>query len=322
MLGMDFFSSDAFLTALAREYYRAKNFEIKTYGIGEHRVRLVEINGKKPAVNGPFYDYVKPLSSPAPTARTVRFIPKLVTRTVALDDREPRDDVPISVQDPAPLIIWDRFATWEDYLSFVKRRSANLLLKKRYLKLVREYGEPDFEFDDRNPEAFEKCILWKLNQYDGGNETLSNPRAVAMLRSLFDDGHLIISTLKIGGQYLSAHACAREPKCHLSLIPSYDQGFAKYGIGKELLHRMLEHSYRHGDEAFDFLQGGEPYKWNYATHLQILEAVGQPTLAHQIKVGSRQLAKEGIIKLSPALFLRLKALVLAARRLGPGLHRA
>ena len=322
MLGMDFFSSDAFLTALARDYYRAKNFEFRTYGLGAHRVRLVEINGKKPAVSGPFYDYVKPLSSPSPTSRTVGFIPKLVTRTVALDDREPLVSGPISVQDPAPLIIWDRFATWEDYLSFVKRRSANLLLRKRYLKLVREYGEPDFEFEDRSAEAFDKCLLWKLNQYEGGHETLANPRAVAMLRGLFDDGHIIISTLKIGGRYLSAHACVREPKRHLSLIPSYDQGFAQYGVGKELLHRMLEHSYRQGDEAFDFLQGGEPYKWNYATHLQVIEAVGQPSLAHRIKVGSRQLAKDGIVKLSPKLFLRLKRLVLAARLLTPGDRRA
>lgn len=321
---MDFFSSDPFLSALARDYYRAQEFEFKTYAVGDHCVRLVELNGKKPATSGPFYDYVKPLSDPVEAVPGISFLPRAVVGTVALDDREPLANAPMTVQEPALLITWSQFAAWEDYLSFVKTRSSGLLLKQRKcnMKLVQRYGEPDFEFENRDPEAFGKCLAWKLNQYAGGHEILSNPRAVGMLRRLFDEGHLVISTLKTDGRYISAHACFRESERHLSLIPSYNPSFSEFGVGKELLHRMLEHCYRQGDKAFDFLQGAEAYKWNYATHLQVIEAVGQPPLAHRVRSTSRRLAKDGIVKLSPTLFLQLKRLVLAARRFRSGGHGA
>lgn len=320
---MDFFSSDAYLTALARDHYRAKRFEIKTYEIDGYWVRLAEINGKNPAVSGPFYDYVKPLPGPSPAARTVGFIPKLMTRTIALEDRDPQSAAPQTDQEPAPLILWGRFPAWEDYLYLLKQRSPTLIKKQRSrnARLARDHGELSFAYEDRNPEAFDKCLLWKMNQYQGGHETLANPGATAMLRRLFEDGNLVVSSLKIGDRYISAHACAREQKSHLSIMSSYDQSFASYGVGKELLHRVLEHSYSRGDEAFDFLQGREAYKWDYATHLQIIEAAGQPPLTYRVKAKSRQLAKESIVKLSPSLFLQLKRLALAGIRIKHGIRR-
>ncbi len=319
---MDFFSSDAYLTALARDYYRAKSYELKTYHIGGRFVRLAEINGKTPAVSGPFYDYVKPVPDPPAGAPSVRFVPKLVTRTVALDDLEPRINAPETAQEPAPVVEWAQFSSWDDYRTFVKKRSARLLLNRHFRKFLADYGEPVFQFSDPSPEALDKCLSWKMNQYAGGHETLSDRRAVTMLRRLHSEGHLTVSTLRIGDHYISAHACVRETRRHLSLMSSYDQDFAQYSIGTELLHRMLESSYRQGDEAFDFLQGGETYKWDYATHLQIIEAAGQPPLTYRLSARGQRLARNGVRKLSPALFVQLRRLALTAKRIRSGFHSA
>lgn len=320
---MDFFASDTFLTALAQEYYRAKKFEFKIYDFHGKKLRLVEIDGKKPAVSGPFYDYVKPLSISTASSQTISFVPKLVTSTISLDDHDPVANAPTTKQEPAPLISWDKFETWEDYEALIQKRSGRLLSgqRRRLKKLIEEHGEPVFQFDDHSLEAFDLCILWKTEQYEGGNETLENPHAVAMLRRLFESRDLILSTLKIGDRYLGVRAGFRWQKRYLALIPAYDPFFAKYGIGKELLHRTLEHSYRQGDECFDLLQGGESYKWDYATDVQIIEAAGpQPTL-HRIRSGAEQVIKSELIRISPGLFYRLKRIVLTARKVASTMQR-
>ena len=71
---MDFYASDAFLTALAHDFYRAKTVELKTYGVqgSKAHVRLAEINGKRAVHSGPFYDYVKPVPRRRRHRSTVR----------------------------------------------------------------------------------------------------------------------------------------------------------------------------------------------------------------------------------------------------------
>ncbi|MGO4186207.1 GNAT family N-acetyltransferase [Pseudarthrobacter sp. TAF60_1] len=313
---MDFFASDIFLTAVAKDFYGAKHYRFKTYGINGHSVRLVEVNGRRPIVSGPFYDFVKPLTSEEMPDEALGFIPKIVTSTVQLDEDTPSDATKATSQDPAPLIIWKEFPTWEDYEALLHRRSKALLsnVRKRRTKLQREHGETTYRFDDHNSAAFDLLCAWKKGQYEGGNETLENPRAVAMLRSLFNDGHLILSTLKAGDRYVSIKAGFVWERHYLSLMPAYDPEFAKYGIGKDLLLRTLEHSYRTGDKYFDFLQGAEPYKFDYATHLQIIDSLGKPPISHEIRTRTERAVKAALMRLGPTTFYRVKRGILATRR--------
>ncbi|MFP3581112.1 GNAT family N-acetyltransferase [Arthrobacter sp. fls2-241-R2A-200] len=314
---MDFFASDEFLTALASDFYQAKDFRFKIYSVNGHFFRLAEVDGKRPLVSGPFYDYIKPLPQHEAAAEPVRFIPKVVTSTQTLDDLHPEASASYTGQEPAPLVVWDRFGSWENYEEFIHARSRNLLrhMRQRRAKLLANFAEVAYLFDDRDIQALELLCAWKCEQYGGGNETLDNVRARAMLRRLFLDGHLIVSSLKVADQYVALHAGFLWHDEYLALIPAYDPAFAAYGVGKELLIRMMEDSFRQGHKSFDFLQGAEPYKFDFATHSQIIEPLGNPPLTYRAKARAETATKTALVRSSPKVFYGVKKTILATRRL-------
>ncbi len=323
-IGMDFFASDIFLTALARDYHRASTYAFKTYALEGQQVRLVEIDGGRPVTDGPFYDYVKPLPAevpaqdPAgsPSQGTVSYLPRLVTSVIALQDRDPESSLPLFAQEPAPLIVWERFSTWEDYLALLSGRSRNLLAaqRKKLRRMTDAFGDPVFTFDDRDPAALDSCIGWKIGQYEGGHETLEDPRALLMLKALYRDGHLVVSTLRLEGRCVAVHAGFVWEDDYLDVLSAYDPAVAVYGVGRELRMRLLEHSYRLGHRSFDLLLGTESYKWYYATHLQLVESYGTPPLARRVRDTAQRAVKQRLMALSPQLFYRAKKLVIAGRR--------
>lgn len=318
---MDFFASDTFLTALARDFYRAKTIELKTYGIqgSKAHVRLAEINGKRAVHSGPFYDYVKPLpgsGATTPPSGTLPYLPKMVTSVIALPDVDPTSVVPDTPLDPAPLVVWAAFDTWEAYLALIRKRSKSLLRtqRQRLRKLTEQFGEPEFVFDNPDIAAFTTCLEWKIQQYKGGHETLESAESVAMLQRLFEDRHLILSTLRVADEYVAFHAGFIWEDEYLALIPAYSPAFAKHGIGKEMLLRVMKHSFDSGHKSFDFLQGAETYKWEFATHVQIIESQGTPPLLTRVKAMAARTVKQGLLSASPELFYRAKRLVLEGRR--------
>ncbi|MBG6217351.1 hypothetical protein IWX75_001806 [Arthrobacter sp. CAN_A6] len=313
---MDFFSSDAFLTALARDYHGARTFDFKMYEVKGRQVRLAEVNGSKILTTGPFYDYVKPVPSDGKLKETINYIPKLLTSSIALGDEDPAASVPRTNQEPAPLIEWEGFTTWDEYLALIRKRSKSLLhnQRRRLRRMSEELGEPVFTFDNPDIEALHLCVEWKIQQYEGGHETLEAPGALAMLKSLFKDGHLVLSTLQVADKYAAVQAGFLWQGEYLALLPAYDPAFAKYGIGKELLLRMLDYSYHQGHQSFDLLQGAEPYKWDFATHVQLIESHGRPPRVRRTRDALERVAKQRLLALSPHLFYRVKRLVLLGRR--------
>lgn len=313
---MDFFASDAFLTALARDYYRAKEVTVKTYAVQGMQVRLAQIPGGKVLTTGPFYDYVKAFAYDGEAPPGITYIPKLVTSRIALEDENPAAAVPPTGQEPAPLVIWDRFATWDEYLALIRKRSKNLLpARRRKLRRTTEaFGAPAFSFDNPDVQALNLCIHWKVKQYEGGHETLEDPNALAMLEGLFRDGHLILSTLEVAGKYVAVHAGFLWKGEYMDLLAAYDPAFAQYGVGREILVRMLEHSYHQGHQSFNFLQGGESYKWDYATHVHLIESYGKPPMASRARKALERAVRQRLFALSPKLFYGVKRFVLVGRR--------
>ncbi|WP_105031424.1 GNAT family N-acetyltransferase [Arthrobacter ruber] len=313
---MDFFASDAFLTALARDYHGASTYAFRTYAIKGQQVRLVEIDGGRPITDGPFYDYVKPFPTGGPSQGTVSYLPRLVTSVIALQDRDPESSLPLFAQEPAPLILWERFSTWEDYLALLGGRSKNnsTARRRKLRRMTEAFGDPVFTFDDRDPAALDSCIGWKIGQYEGGHETLEDPRALLMLKAMHRDGHLIVSTLRLEGRCVAVDTGFVWQGDFLDVVSAYDPAFAVNGVGTELRMRLLEHSYRLGHRSFDLLLGTESYKWYYATHLQLVESYGTPPLARRVRDTAQRAVKQRLMALSPQLFYRAKRLVLGARR--------
>ncbi|WP_298253433.1 GNAT family N-acetyltransferase [uncultured Arthrobacter sp.] len=312
---MDFFASDVFLTALARDYHRAKTYEFKTYSIEGGQVRLAEASGGRILTTGPFYDYVKSVPADDSSHGTVKYLPRLVTSVVTLDDENPAASVPTS-EDVAPLIRWDRFSTWDDYLALLRTRSRNLTSarRKKLRKTTEHFGDPVFTFRDTSVEALDLCVKWKIEQYEGGHETLEDPNALVLLRRMFDEGHLVLATLKVADNYVAVHAGVVWENDYLDILSAYDPAFAVYGVGRELRLRLLECSYRQGHRSYDLLLGAEPYKWDYATHVQLIETYGRPPLVLRARDTLEQASKRWLVALSPRLFYRVKRVVIAARR--------
>ncbi|WP_179017431.1 GNAT family N-acetyltransferase [Paenarthrobacter nitroguajacolicus] len=201
-------------------------------------------------------------------------------------------------------------------MALIRKRSKSLLRtqRQRLRKLTEQFGEPEFVFDNTDAAAFNTCIEWKIQQYRGGHETLESAASVAMLRRLFEDRRLILSTLKVADEYVAFHAGFIWEDEYLALIPAYSPAFAKHGIGKEMLLRVMKHSFDVGHKSFDFLQGAETYKWEFATHVQIIESQGTPPVINRLKTTAERTVKQGLVAMSPELFYQIKRLLLQGRR--------
>ena len=72
-----------------------------------------------------------------------------------------------------------------------------------------------------------------------------------------------------------------------SWLPAHDPRHASLGPGRILLKWLMAESRARGHREFDFLIGGEEYKWQFATHARVVGPIGTPPLA----LRARQLAR-------------------------------
>ena len=103
-------------------------------------------------------------------------------------------------------------------------------------------------------------------------------------------------------------------QCWSGWIFAYDPVFRKYSAGHQLLHCMLEESYRLGHREFDFSEGREDYKMIYATQARLLGEVGRLPFDRAAVV----FAKEALARVSPKLLAAVQA---AKRSRGRSLMR-
>jgi hypothetical protein len=66
-------------------------------------------------------------------------------------------------------------------------------------------------------------------------------------------------------------------------VTTYDSARTQYAPGRLLLHFLLQESFVQQHAEFDFLLGGEDYKWNYATHVRLVADLGTRPLPEQVK---------------------------------------
>jgi CelD/BcsL family acetyltransferase involved in cellulose biosynthesis len=102
---------------------------------------------------------------------------------------------------------------------------------------------------------------------------LADPKVLAFHQAaaagLLARGVLRLEALRLGGRIIAAHYGLRRGAAGYSYIHAFDPAFARFGPGWLLMAHSLGAAAREGARSFDFLRGGEGYKYAWG-------AVDQP----------------------------------------------
>lgn len=315
----NFFSSDEYLSTLAQVYFPNKKFTIELFEINKQFYRLLVIDNSKVINSFPFLDFLQEINPPEKTAKKINYIPKAVIRTKTYTGDDPSKQIGYGVEfDTAPFIDWTNFNDWGDFEKLIRQRSKNLIYdsKRRLNKLTQEHGSLKFIFDDKTPEALDTCIRWKSGHYEkiGGAEIFLDPNDTKMFKELQKKCAIILSTLSVKDKIIAAVIGAISDGVYYYWIPSYTRAFSSFAPGRLLLHFLLHESFTRKDKTFDFLIGGEEYKWHYVTHYRIIGPIGHPPLSEKLrKILTHH--RYNLKRKSPATYYSLKRLIISFKKL-------
>jgi CelD/BcsL family acetyltransferase involved in cellulose biosynthesis len=329
---MNFFSSDEYLDTLAAVWFTGRRCNPGIYAAGGRLFRLLGIEGLGPVVtDGPrpdacnFLDFFEPLASapePSTNAPRARWIPRAALGTDAVTSVSP--DAPALDGTPAPYVDWSLFPRWSAFEAHVAVRRASLPVdsRRKRRRLEERFGPLRFCADDRRPSVFDTALAWKSAQYARTRlrDGFAIPQNVAMFRELWRRGLVIASSLSAGERLVAVHLGALWQRRFYSWIPAYDRETTVLSPGRLLLEHLLVESHGRGDTEFDFLLGGEPYKYHYATHRRVVGPLGTPPLPVSMRKAVRSSVKRALARY-PALLEKARALEHAWTRppgAGPG----
>jgi len=300
---VNLFSTEPFLRAVAAAGFPGRRFTIESRNLAGQSYRLLVVEKAGLVASWPFLDFLEPVGPASPLAAPVAFLPSVALATVRCAEWSDRGDDDGSEQLPAPRVDWTVFSTWEGFLGSVVKRRSNLVAdsRRRAARLASQVGPLRFEPASEGSEAteaFDACLRWKSAQYRATSlrDLFADPRHVALFRCLQSEGALIVSALYAGARLTAVHLGARWDRRFYYWIPAYDAELARFSPGRLLTEAMLEDSYRRGDREFDFLIGGEAYKWFYATDVRVIGPLGRRPL---VDAAARALARRARKALEP-----------------------
>ena len=85
-----------------------------------------------------------------------------------------------------------------------------------------------------------------------------------------------------------------------SWVMGYDQEYHPFAPGRLMTESLMQASQERGDAVYDFMMGGEQFKWWYATHGRLVSPMGG------LKADARLWAKEFLAKYPKLEALRQK----------------
>jgi hypothetical protein len=294
------FSSDTLLETLAEARFPGRAHSIEYFRVEGHFYRLLTIEGR-PVTVCPFFDFVEPVeaASPPPAAfRELSFLPRVAIERVAAESwkREAEADGVI----PAPYIDWTSVPDWESWTAKVQTRRSQLFsdAKRKARKLESTAGALSYVLDDRRPWVFETLLRWKSAQYraTGLRDLFADAANVRFFRALLDRKLANVSSLFAGASFVAAHLAVEWESRFYSWLPGYDRAFAAYSPGLLLFLWLIEQTRKSGASQFDFMNGGEEYKFLLATHVREVQPVGLPPLTTRVRSGLRAGVKSALAR--------------------------
>jgi hypothetical protein len=314
---MNFYASREFLDAAAAVYYPGRSTSIENVQIGDDILRLLVVDGR--AISKlQFLDYHQPLI-PAEIdgpVRQGRYARAVVRGTIEAAAWSPTAFPPFGL---APYVDWSAFPNFESYRDWLLTRHRRLIRERerRWRGMASAHGPILFTADDRGEDVLAAARAWKSRQLclSGHRDWMEGPGTMAFLGALRAGGHLVSSTLRVGGEVVAVWTGFHHEGAWSGWIFAFDPGFSKYSPGHRLLFSLLEESKNRGDREFDFAEGAEHYKFDYATHGRLLGEVGRPPLARMAVVtAKRALQQVGLLTAAQDLKRRLDT---ALRRKAP-----
>ena len=282
---MNFYSDDRFSKALQAAYFSKEDIvEPSLFKAGQKLWKIPVVNQRKPIFDYPlpyaFVDFFEPcqdaLGETSKSVRNIDYIPKACHGIVELEQWF--DQTLEALYQAAPTILWENFACWDDFVKHARQNRSNLFSdsRRRRRKLERELGTLDFVFNDTRPELIDTCLIWKSEQYRATGELdgFAHSENVNLFKALAEQGILLVSSLNASDKPVAIHLGILFEGRWFYWIPAYDKDYASFAPGRLLLLDMLEAGFREQHTEFDFMEGGEPYKWNYATHTRLIGHAG------------------------------------------------
>lgn len=285
---MNIFSTNSFLQTFGQVYLPGRSLTIEVFELAGQFWRLPTQNGK-PIAGAPFIDFFEPLGSAVspvhldtPSARYLLRASQGIVSCSEWLEQQPNQSF-----DPSPTIWWHQFDHWDAFTQYARRKESRLFSdsRRRQRKLENEVGTLQYHLHDPRPEVLETCFRWKSKQLQ--RQDLPNPFANSIHLQFFEKlvEHQIVSVSSLSaGERLVAVDLGMVDQGRFYLwVTSYDPAYSQYAPGRLLLHFLLEESFKQQHTEFDFLWGGEDYKWNYATHVRLIGDLGTRPFPRQVK---------------------------------------
>lgn len=316
---MSLFAASEFLTCLADAFAPGEALTPTVVSIeGQHYRVLVDQRGR-PQTQLPYLDVVEPIDPADETATPVDHLHRVERDRIPIDDFDEQTEVTSHYRGARflPYVDWGDVDDFDAFVARCRQRNSRAFkeTRTRPTKLERQLGGTvTVRLTDDDPTHFDQCLAWKSAQYlatgpddwlaGGGND---------LFRSLRDRGLLVTSTLLLDDRLIAAHIGYLSDDVFGYWMPSYDAEFSKYSPGNMLLCELMRASHARGDREFDFLEGIEPYKFWYGTHIRRAGLIGDPPLVERV-MGEARFRVSTLLQERPEL--REKAVAIRDRVAG------
>ena len=307
----NFFSSPRFLAASADTLLHGRGAVPRTIRVDGWMFDALVLPDGSVAGNSmsDFLERRSPQSPPLGEVLEVGSLPRVALGRVAVT--HPPSTVPGRV--PAPTIDWSGFSSWETFVAQTSKRDwrAFKITKRKRRLLTRNFGPVNIDLDVLDHDLVEQALIHKARQLrqTRGLDRFVGRRTRQLVHRLVQERQLTLSVLSAGGRPLAFALAHWGPDRVYSWITSYDLDAANCSTGTQLYEAMMHESWSRDHAEFDFLIGGEPYKYHYATHERLIGPLGQPSLPSRV-LGKIRRGSDGDEAPSP---VQLATRVLALR---------
>ena len=163
--------------------------------------------------------------------------------------------------------------SWQEYLSTLKPKLRSDTA--RQIRRLERQGQVSFQRCADQEEALHLLDIMaaqKSSRYrtTGARDILRNGTTLAFfkeaVRGMWARGDVDISCLSLDRKPVAIHFGFRSQDKFFHYMPSFDHRYGRYAVGRLLNYHLLEVSFRDGLKEFDFLAGGEAYKYDWTQH--------------------------------------------------------
>jgi hypothetical protein len=283
---VNFYSSTEYLDVIAKLYFPRQETTVSNITIRGKIYRVLIVDGV-PLVNHIFLDFHEPLNVVKAEEESRVYIPNASVGMVTASQFQGSDQY--QQYQAAPTVIWDGFASFDDYLKCLGRIRKDD--RRRERGIIKNIGPLQFAIHDQEPDVMASAFCWKSEQTRKtlGVDLFAEGRHREFFAELDHKGLLRASTLRADGRLLAVWLGVVYNKRWYGWVYTYDKNplWSKFSVGRQLLYPMLKQSYDEKHNEFDFSIGGEGYKWPFATHARLIGPVGPRPIKQRIVNASK-----------------------------------